>query len=311
MKHQDQFHSYANGITRFGLRKADIGLVEIPLPPLPEQRRIAHILGTLDEKIELIRRMNQTLEQMARAIFQDWFVDFGPTRAKLAGREPYLPPELWSLFPDRLVQTQLGEAPEGWGVRALGEVCTLRAGSVFPKASQGQSQGVYPFIKVSDMNLPENSVAILGATNWVEAEDLPQIKAKPFPASTTVFAKIGEALKHNRFRLLQMPTIIDNNMMGAIPDTNAIEPLLLFNALSRFDMGEIAGGSALPYLTVRDLSSIMLPAPPLSQQATMSQPLQAIYAKLIANGHESLTLAAQRGFVVAGVGWWGGQGGYS
>ena len=108
--------------------RGDFYALNVSLPPLPEQRRIAHILGTLDDKIELNRRMNQTLEQMARAIFQDWFVDFGPTRAKLAGREPYLPPELWSLFPDRLVQTELGEAPEGWGVRALGELIELAYG---------------------------------------------------------------------------------------------------------------------------------------------------------------------------------------
>ena len=67
-----------------------------------EQRAIAHILGTLDDKIELNRRMNQTLEEMARAIYKDWFVDFGPVRSKLEGREPYLPPELWNLFPDHL-----------------------------------------------------------------------------------------------------------------------------------------------------------------------------------------------------------------
>ena len=63
-----QFHSLANGVTRFGLRKADIGLVEVPLPPIPEQRAIAHILGTLDDKIELNRRMNETLEEMARPL---------------------------------------------------------------------------------------------------------------------------------------------------------------------------------------------------------------------------------------------------
>ena len=83
--------------------------LNVPLPSLPEQRAIAHILGTLDDKIELNRRMNQTLEEMARAIFQDWFVDFGPVRAKLEEREPYLPPELWCLFPDRLVDSELGE----------------------------------------------------------------------------------------------------------------------------------------------------------------------------------------------------------
>ena len=89
------------------------------LPPLAKQRAIAHILGTLDDKIELNRRMNQTLEQMARAIFQDWFVDFGPVRAKLEGRDPYLPEELWALFPDRLVDSELGKIPEGWEVKPL------------------------------------------------------------------------------------------------------------------------------------------------------------------------------------------------
>ena len=69
--------------------------------------------------------MNQTLEAMARAIFRDWFVDFGPVRAKLEGREPYLPPEMWDLFPDRLVDSELGEIPEGWEVKALGDVVEL------------------------------------------------------------------------------------------------------------------------------------------------------------------------------------------
>jgi type I restriction enzyme S subunit len=76
-----------------------------------EQRAIAHILGTLDDKIELNRRRNQTLEAMARALFRDWFVDFGPVRARMEGREPYLPEELWKLFPDRLDDEG---RPEGW-----------------------------------------------------------------------------------------------------------------------------------------------------------------------------------------------------
>ena len=79
-----QFHSYANGVTRFGLCKDDILRVEIPLPPFPEQRAIAHVLGTLDDKIELNRRMNETLESMARALFKSWFIDFDPVRAKMA-----------------------------------------------------------------------------------------------------------------------------------------------------------------------------------------------------------------------------------
>ena len=88
--------------------KRDLQSMQINLPPLPEQRRVAHILGTLDDKIELNRRMNETLEEMARAVFKDWFVDFGPLRAKMEGREAYLPEEIWRLFPDRLVKSELG-----------------------------------------------------------------------------------------------------------------------------------------------------------------------------------------------------------
>lgn len=97
----------------------DLENIVVGLPPLPEQRAIAHILGALDDKIELNRRMNQTLEEMARATYKDWFVDFGPVRAKLEGREPYLPPELRDLFPDRLVDSELGK------VKALGDIAVL------------------------------------------------------------------------------------------------------------------------------------------------------------------------------------------
>ena len=96
--------------------------MRIPLPPRREQRAIAHILGTLDDKIELNRRMNETLEAMARALFKSWFVDFDPVRAKAEGRDPGLPKPLADLFPDRLVDSELGEIPEGWEVRCFGDV---------------------------------------------------------------------------------------------------------------------------------------------------------------------------------------------
>ena len=94
----------------------------IPLPPLREQRAIARILGALDDKIELNRRMNETLEAMARALFRSWFVDFDPVRAKMAGRDPALPPAIAALFPNRMVNSELGQIPEGWEIGCLGDV---------------------------------------------------------------------------------------------------------------------------------------------------------------------------------------------
>ena len=99
--------------------------LEIPLPPLTEQRAIAHVLGTLDDKIELNRRMNATLEAMARALFRSWFVDFDPVRAKMEGRDTGLPKEIADLFPDRLVDSELGEMPEGWMAGTLGDIVSL------------------------------------------------------------------------------------------------------------------------------------------------------------------------------------------
>ena len=108
--------------------KHDLETMEVGLPPLLEQRAIAHVLGTLDDKIELNRRMNETLEEIARALFKSWFVDFDPVRAKMEGRWrrgeslPGLPADLYDLFPDRLVDSELGEIPEGWEVKAFGEL---------------------------------------------------------------------------------------------------------------------------------------------------------------------------------------------
>ena len=132
---QDHMRSVAVGATMPSLNTKILSDVDVPYPPLPEQRAIAHILGTLDDKIELNRRMNQTLEAMARAIFQDWFVDFGPVRAKVEGQDPYLPSELWDLFPDDLVDSELGEIPEGWDVKPLGEISKAVKGRSY-KSSQ-------------------------------------------------------------------------------------------------------------------------------------------------------------------------------
>lgn len=110
------------------IRPHDLEQLEIRLPSLPRQRDIAHILSTLDEKIELNRRMNETLEAMAQALFKSWFVDFDPIRAKMEGRWqpgeslPGLPAHLYDLFPSRLVSSELGEIPEDWRIGCFGDL---------------------------------------------------------------------------------------------------------------------------------------------------------------------------------------------
>jgi type I restriction enzyme S subunit len=118
-----------DGTSNPTLSRDAFGAQLFPLPPLAEQKAIAAVLGALDDKIELNRRMNATLEAMARALFQSWFVDFDPVRAKLDGRQPVgLDQATADLFPETFEETALGHVPNGWQVKLLGEVIELAYG---------------------------------------------------------------------------------------------------------------------------------------------------------------------------------------
>ncbi|HWO02652.1 MAG TPA: restriction endonuclease subunit S, partial [Blastocatellia bacterium] len=116
---------HAHGATMPNLNTSILAACPFVVPPLLEQRAIAQILGVLDDKIELNRRMNETLEAMARALFKSWFVDFDPVRAKAEGRDPGLPKPLADAFPDSFEDSEMGEIPNGWEVGPLADVATL------------------------------------------------------------------------------------------------------------------------------------------------------------------------------------------
>ena len=127
--------------------KHDLENIEAALPDRQEQRAIAHILGTLDDKIELNRRMNETLESMARALFKSWFVDFDPVRAKMAGRDTGLLKPISDLFPDRLVDSGRGEIPEGWKIKPLRECFRLAMGQSPPGNTYNDRSDGLPFFQ--------------------------------------------------------------------------------------------------------------------------------------------------------------------
>lgn len=162
----------------------------IPIPPLPEQRAIAHILGTLDDKIELNRRMNETLEAIAHAIFKSWFVDFDPVRAKMDGRWkkgqglPGLPAHLYDLFPERLVDSELGEIPEGWRVCALTEVVAVN-----PPRSLRKNE-IAPYLDMA--NMPTS-----GHIPY-EIVDRPFSSGTRFINGDTLFARITPCLENGK-----------------------------------------------------------------------------------------------------------------
>ncbi len=117
----------------------------VQLPPLAEQKAIAAVLGTLDDKIELNRRMNATLEAMARALFQSWFVDFDPVRAKLDGRPPA------ALFPEHFQESPLGHIPTGWDAIPLYDTAQWINGAAFKSEDFCAAGEGLPVIKIAEL----------------------------------------------------------------------------------------------------------------------------------------------------------------
>ncbi len=138
------------------------------------QRAIAHILGTLDDKIELNRRMNETLEGIARALFKSWFVDFDPVRAKAEGRDPGLPKPLADLFPDSFEDSELGEIPKGWRVGSMDEEFDLTMGQSPPGETYNDRGEGLPFFQGRadfTFRFPTRRVYCTAPTRFAKAGD--------------------------------------------------------------------------------------------------------------------------------------------
>jgi type I restriction enzyme S subunit len=158
----------------------DIADAVISLPPLAEQRAIAHILGALDDKIELNRRMSETLEAIAHALFKAWFVDFEPVRAKLEGRWrrgrslPGLPAHLYDHFPDRLVESELRAIPEGWRIDKIGNQFRVTMGQSPPGNTYNEKGNGLPFYQGRadfGFRFPNRRVFCTAPTRFAETGD--------------------------------------------------------------------------------------------------------------------------------------------
>jgi type I restriction enzyme S subunit len=168
------------------------------LPPLDEQRAIAHILGTLDDKIELNRRMNETLEAMARAIFKSWFVDFDPVRARAEGRQPAgMDAETAALFPDAFEDSPLGTIPKGWRVSALPEMIEVNPRRSLPK---GQ---IAPYLDMQNMPTRGHRPA-----DWISR---PLGSGVKFTNGDTLLARITPCLENGKTAFVDF---LDDGQVG-------------------------------------------------------------------------------------------------
>jgi len=203
---------------------------EFPLPPLDEQKRIAEILWTADESIERWIAVARNLEITGKML-----------RTNLIHN---------SAFPRE----------------RLSDVCVLKGGSTFKPAFQGKKAGQYPFIKVSDMNSAGNEEFITVAENYVDENDIRQMKTTVFPKGAVVFAKVGAALLLNRRRMLVAETCIDNNMMAAIPDNEKLTTEFLYLFMLDVDFRNYVQEGALPSINNKIVGEITIPIPPINDQ---------------------------------------------
>ena len=259
-------------------------LSQIPAsaPPADEQRAIAHILGTLDDKIELNRRMNETLEAMARAIFKSWFVDFDPVRAKAEDRDPGLPKPIADLFPARFDNSQLGEIPTGWRVGTVDEEFNLTMGQSPPGETYNEAWEGLPFYQGRadfGFRFPSQRVFCTDPTRFAEAGD----------TLVSVRAPVGDINMAAERCCIGRGVAATRHKSGSRSYTyhfmHSIEEV--------FDSFE-AEGTIFGSISKRDFHNIQRIVPPIQIVNAFDRFVAPIDDKIANNDQESRTLATLR-----------------
>jgi len=268
------------------------------LPPINEQRAIAHFLGTLDDKIELNRKQNETLEAMARALFKAWFVDFEPVRAKMEGRWqrglslPGLPAHLYDLFPDRLVESELGEIPEGWRHSTIGEEVTVCGGSTpSTKEPEFWEGGQHCWATPKDLSALKFPV-LLDTDRKITDAGLAKISSGLLPVGTVLLssrAPIGY------LAIAEVPTAINQGFIamkcdGALPNVFVLP-------WCRESMDAIVGnanGSTFPEISKSNFRPLRVVVPSDPVLTSFTRSAVSLYRQLAENERESRSLAQLR-----------------
>lgn len=254
-----------------GVPHTNLGILRdtpLLLPPLIQQRSIACILGTLDDKIELNRRMNETLESMARALFKSWFVDFEPVRAKAEGRDTALPREIADLFPDRFQNSELGEVPKGWQACTWGDLVTLEYGRSLREYTT--QDGAYP---------------VYGTNGRIGAHSEPLCR---HPGII-----IGRKGAYRGVRFCNSPFFVIDTAFSVEPKV-PLELRWAFYEIRRQDINSIDSGSAIPSTSRGDFYSLPVTAPPFEIQKCFVEILNPSWVRQEHNERECVTLGAMR-----------------
>ncbi len=267
------------------LNSDELKALDVVLPPIAEQRAIAHILGTLDDKIELNRRMSETLEAMARALFKSWFVDFDPVRAKAEGRDPGLPKPLADLFPSRLVDSQLGEIPDGWEIGSFGDIAERSRRSLHP----GEIDFGTPYIALEHM--PKRCIAL---SDWGTSDGLESNKFA-FKRGEVLFGKLRPYF--HKVGIAPVDGVCSTDIVVVTPRARPWFGVVLGHASSvEFVDYTDAGstGTKMPRTSWEQMARYALVLPPESVAAVFTGIIRCAVDRIVATIHESRALAALR-----------------
>lgn len=221
---QRYIHGFRDGSVAERLNLPTIRRLPVVIPRLPEQRRIARVLGALDDKIELNREMNETLEEMARALFKSWFVDFDPVRAKMEGRQPYgMDADTAALFPDSFEDSALGPIPKGWAVGTLMDLLTLQRGFDLPKGNR--VAGSVPIVAAGGLNGRHNEAKVMppGVVTGRSGKlgNVFLVLDAFWPLNTTLWVKsFSRSAPHHAYHLLKTLELERFNAGSAVPTLN-------------------------------------------------------------------------------------------
>jgi type I restriction enzyme S subunit len=185
--------------------------------------------------------------------------------------------------------------PKGWKIKKLGEVCHILAGYGFPKDLQGLSSGQFPFYKVGDIskNVKAGHRYLELCDNYIDEKTLLQLKAKPYPQNTVVFAKIGESLKLNRRAIINVPGIVDNNAIGLKANEKICNDLFLYNFLTTVKLEDYSKATTVPSVRKSEIEDIAFILPPLSAQTAIVSKIEELFSELD-KGIENLRTAQQQ-----------------
>jgi type I restriction enzyme S subunit len=268
-----------------------VATLELPLPPLAEQKAIAAVLGALDDKIELNRRMNATLEAMARALFQSWFVDFDPVRAKLDGRQPVgMDSTTAALFPKHLEDSPLGHIPRGWRACRLGDI----AKNVSITFDFKRTPEVV-FINTGDVLegdfLRSNRSLHVG---------LPGQAKKSIRPDDILFSEIRPANKRYAYVDFDSSDYVVSTKFMIIRGSKEIHPRLLYRILTaketldEFQVQAESRSGTFPQITFDSISHLPIVLPPIEIQEAFQRAVGKMDAQIKVNKQQSRTLATLR-----------------